>query len=55
MAEFPDANSGGLDPSVAAEAVVAGIKANRFIVTTHPEYLVAAAEARLAQARNAAL
>ena len=46
--------SGGLDPSVAAEAVLAGIKANRFILTTHPEDLVAAAEARLTKARKAA-
>jgi NAD(P)-dependent dehydrogenase (short-subunit alcohol dehydrogenase family) len=46
--------SGGLDPSLAAEVVLAGIRANRFILTTHPEDLVAAADARLAKARKAA-
>jgi hypothetical protein len=46
--------SGGLDPSRAAEAVLAGIRANRFILTTHSEDLVAAADARLAKARKTA-
>ena len=45
--------SGGLDPSRAAEAVLAGIRANRFILTTHPEDSVSAAEARLTKTQKA--
>jgi NAD(P)-dependent dehydrogenase (short-subunit alcohol dehydrogenase family) len=44
--------SGGIDPAAVADAVVAGIKANQFIVTTHPDQVVSAAESRLAKARQ---
>jgi len=46
------ATAGGVEPSAVAAAVVAGIKANRFIVTTHPDEVVSAAEGRRAQARD---
>jgi hypothetical protein len=45
--------SSGLDPSAAAGAVVAGVKANRFIVTTHPDDLIGAAQTRLGHAQEA--
>jgi len=47
--------SDGVEPSAVADAVVAGIKANQFIVTTHPDQVIAAAESRLAKARQAAI
>ena len=43
----------GVPPEAAADAVVAAIKANRFVVTTHPDDVTAAAERRLAEARAA--
>ena len=43
---------GPVDPSAAAEATVEGILANRFVVTTHPEDLVTAAERRIAAAKG---
>jgi hypothetical protein len=43
---------GGIAPPRAAEAVVAGIREDRFVVTTHPEELEAAAERRVATARG---
>ena len=46
--------SGGIAPSAVADAVVAGVKANQFIVTTHPDQVIAAAESRLAQAHQTA-
>jgi NAD(P)-dependent dehydrogenase (short-subunit alcohol dehydrogenase family) len=42
-----------VEPEIAADAVVAAIKANRFVVTTDLDVLCAAAEARLAAARRA--
>jgi NAD(P)-dependent dehydrogenase (short-subunit alcohol dehydrogenase family) len=45
---------GGVGPGLAAAAVVNAIRANEFIVTTHPAEVVAAAEQRLAEARRAA-
>ena len=47
------ATHSGLDPDLAASAVVAGIRENRFGVTTHPEGLVRAAARRLEAARQA--
>jgi NAD(P)-dependent dehydrogenase (short-subunit alcohol dehydrogenase family) len=44
--------SGGIEPTAVADAVVAGIKANQFIVTTNPDQVVSAAESRLAKARQ---
>jgi len=46
--------TGGLDPVAVADAVVASVKADRFVATTHPDEVVAAAETRLAFAREAA-
>jgi NAD(P)-dependent dehydrogenase (short-subunit alcohol dehydrogenase family) len=43
---------GGIAPERAADAVVAAIRENRFVVTTHPEELEAAAQRRLAQSRG---
>ncbi len=43
---------GGIAPEQAADAVVAAIRENRFVVTTHPQDLVAAAERRVALARG---
>jgi hypothetical protein len=40
-------------PKVAADAVVAAIKANRFVVTTDFDMLCGAAEARLVAAKGA--
>jgi NAD(P)-dependent dehydrogenase (short-subunit alcohol dehydrogenase family) len=45
---------GGVAPELAADAVVKAIKANEFVVTTHPAEVVGAAEARLAEAKRAA-
>lgn len=45
---------GGIAPEAAADAVVAAIKANDFVATTHPADVVAAAERRLTAARTAA-
>jgi len=45
--------SGGIEPGAVAEAVIAGIKSNQFIVTTNPDQVVTAAESRLAKARQA--
>ncbi len=41
---------GGIAPEQAADAVVAAIRENRFVVTTHPEDIEAAAERRVALA-----
>jgi NAD(P)-dependent dehydrogenase (short-subunit alcohol dehydrogenase family) len=46
--------SGGIAPTAVADAVVAGIKVNQFIVTTHPDQVIAAAESRLAKAQQTA-
>jgi hypothetical protein len=43
----------GVDPEVAADAVVAAIRTNRFVVTTDFDVLCGAAEARLAAAKGA--
>jgi NAD(P)-dependent dehydrogenase (short-subunit alcohol dehydrogenase family) len=43
----------GVDPEVAADAVVAAIRSNRFLVTTDFDVLCGAAEARLAAAKGA--
>ena len=43
----------GVDPEVAADAVVAAIRTNRFVVTTDLDVLCGAAEARLAAAKEA--
>jgi NAD(P)-dependent dehydrogenase (short-subunit alcohol dehydrogenase family) len=43
---------GGIAPERAADAVVTAIRENRFVVTTHPQELEAAAERRLALARG---
>lgn len=43
---------GPVEPSAAADAVVNGIKANRFIVTTHPDDISGAAGRRLALAHG---
>ncbi len=45
---------GGVAPGLAADAVVKAIKANVFVVTTHPKEVVSAAEARLDDAKRAA-
>lgn len=44
----------GVAPEAAADAVVAAIKGKRFVVTTHPEDVRAAAERRVAEADAAA-
>jgi len=44
---------GDVEPGAVADAVVAGIRANRFVVSTHPDLVVQAAETRLAKAREA--
>jgi short-subunit dehydrogenase len=43
----------GVSPTVAADAVVAAIKSNRFVVTTDTDHLRTAAEDRLAMAKEA--
>jgi hypothetical protein len=43
---------GDVEPSAVADAVLSGVKANQFLVTTHAGELVAAAEARMALARS---
>jgi hypothetical protein len=45
-------DGGGIAPPRPAEAVVAAIREDRFVVTTHPEELEAAAERRGAMARG---
>lgn len=49
-----DAVAEGLPPSAVADAVVAGIRTNRFLVTPHPADITTAAEARLHVANGGA-
>lgn len=46
---------GGLDPSVAAEVVLAGILSDRFMLSTHPDELIAAGSFRLQVAETGSL
>jgi hypothetical protein len=43
---------GGIAPELAADVVVAAIREKRFVVTTHPQDLEAAAERRVVLARG---
>ena len=45
---------GGVGPELAAAAVVNAIRANEFIVTTHPAEVAGAAQQRLVDAQRAA-
>jgi hypothetical protein len=44
--------TGGIDPATVADAVLEGIRSNRFVLSTHPDQITAAARARLAHAEG---
>lgn len=46
---------GGVDPSVAADIVLNGILTNRFVLTTHPDEVIAGATMRQDAARTGML